>query len=161
MQQDRRNERAANDIGTLDVEVIGIAGHKLGLRAQCLDVVQHIAALVEADNRTHPHVILLGVSDHDLSSRFAQRVDHGLDVRDWCQDPADRRAFLPGLDRHFLGDFLMNRSNSGVPGPESGARIAALSESRSATKRTASRAITGCRCSFSDVSAELVNETTS
>jgi hypothetical protein len=68
MQQDRRNERAANDIGTLDVEVIGIAGHKLGLRAQCLDVVQHIAALVEADNRTHPHVILLGVSDHAPSA---------------------------------------------------------------------------------------------
>ena len=46
--------------------------------------------------------------------------------------------------RHFLDEQIeLRRAGRGVR-----ARIAALSESRSAMKRTASRAITGWRCSF-------------
>ena len=50
---------------------------------------------------------------------------------------------------------------AGVPGAASGPSTEALRLSRSATKRTDSRAITGCACSFIAVAAEPVKLTTS
>ena len=52
--------------------------------------------------------------------------------------------FWPALTVISRATSLTNRSNSGVPGAASGPRIEALRLSRSATKRTLSRAITGC-----------------
>jgi hypothetical protein len=69
--------------------------------------------------------------------------------------------FCPAFTVISRAISLMNKSNSGVPGPASGPRTDALRLSRSAMKRTDSRAITGCDWSFIAVWAEPVKETTS
>ena len=69
--------------------------------------------------------------------------------------------FCPALTVISVATSLTNRSNSGVPGAASGPSSEALRLSRSATKRTDSRAITGCVCSFSAVEAEPVKLTMS
>ena len=69
--------------------------------------------------------------------------------------------FCPALTVISRATSLTNRSNSGVPGAASGPRIEALRLSRSAMKRTLSRAMTGWVWSFIAVAAEPVKETTS
>ncbi len=69
--------------------------------------------------------------------------------------------FWPAFTLISLTTSLTNSSNSGESGRASGPSTEALSESRSATNRTLSRAITGWLCSFWAVSAEPVKETTS
>ena len=69
--------------------------------------------------------------------------------------------FWPALTVISVATSLTNRSNSGVPGAASGPSTEAFRLSRSATKRTDSRAITGCVWSFIAVAAEPVKLTTS
>ena len=69
--------------------------------------------------------------------------------------------FCPALTVISRATSLTNRSNSGVPGAASGPRIEALRLSRSAMKRTLSRAMTGWVWSFIAVCAEPVKLTTS
>jgi hypothetical protein len=81
----------------------------------------------------------------------------------WAGAMARRMAvhFCPALTVISRTISFTNRSNSGVPGPASGPRTEALRLSRSAMKRTLSRAMTGCDCSFIAVWAEPVKLTTS
>jgi hypothetical protein len=69
--------------------------------------------------------------------------------------------FCPALTVISRTTSFTNRSNSGVPGAASGPRTEAFRLSRSAMKRTDSRAITGCDWSFIAVAAEPVKLTTS
>ena len=119
MQQERRNERAAQHIRALNVKVLRIARDKLRFGSQRFHMRQHIAALVEADDRSHPHVFKLGIADHDLIELVTQCLNDGFDMRLGRKCAADRGAFLPRLDGHLLGDFLdeeieLGRAGRGV-----------------------------------------------
>ena len=96
---------------------------------------------------------------------LARRADSASCTASRCSAGAMARRmavhFCPALAVISRATSLMNRSNSGVPGAASGPRIEALRLSRSATKRTDSRPITGCDCSFIAVAAEPVKLTTS
>ncbi len=69
--------------------------------------------------------------------------------------------FCPAFTVISRTTSFTKRSNSGVPGAASGPSTVALRLSRSATKRTLSRAMTGWLWSFCAVAAEPVKETTS
>ena len=149
-------------VGALDREMVRVAGDQFGLGAAVLPP----APARRAADRARPAGPSARSPRAGLPTvTFDNRSRSAAIAASRCADGTIARRiavhFWPAFTVISFATSLTNRSNSGVPGLASGARIAALSESRSATKRTASRAITGWCCSFSEVAAEPVNDTTS
>ena len=105
-QQQRRQERAGLGIGALDLDLLRIAEHEVGLLAQLGDGLAHLVTLADAGQCAHRHALGRRVADDHLGQACLQRVDHRADLRARHEGTADRGALLAALGGHFLDHFL-------------------------------------------------------
>ena len=143
MEEERGKEGAALAVRALDREVARIADDDLGLERSFSTWERTSRRCVSPTTGPIRTVSSCGLPIFTFERRSPRA---SMTASTWALGAIARRIavhFWPALAVISFATSFTNRSNSGVPGPASGARIAALSESRSAIKRTDSRAITG------------------
>ena len=144
-EDDRVEEGALLGVAGGEGHAVGVAGDDLGLPGELADALADFLALVEAGEGAHAGRLVGRVAEGGLREAVAEGGDEGVGEGARGDDAADGGALLARLHRHLAGDLACTkRSNSGVPGPASGPRIAALRLSASMVKRVEFSTIAGC-----------------
>jgi hypothetical protein len=116
LEQGRRDECRSIFVDALERRRLGAAADDRGLGCQAADAVERGRLLNARHQRAHPRIRLPRVADLRSLELLRQRIGNRVGLVRRHEDPADRGAFLPGLDGHLAHDLAHEGVESRAPG---------------------------------------------